>query len=228
MHLVVVLHPRGAVLRHLLQGGEHRGVAVVDDVAQSPHALVVWHGKIHARVLRTQWHIDAGRVHERVGQPRAGDLGQDPRLAVVEHVLPGRGPEIVLLAIHHPTLALRDQRAGHRGADLGLTFEQERMNVRVVRIPIGRHEDAGSVRPHLVHVVGHLRLQLAVNIQRQPGLRLGEHEPVTVVIVPRVVVIQVWIRAVEGGVFRVVPVVNHQHLSVRVLGRDDQHHYVVE
>ena len=219
--LVVVLHPRGAVLRDLFQRGEHRRVPVVDDVAQPPDALVVRYREVHSRILRPQGYLDTGRVHERVSEPGAGDLGQDARLPVVEHVLPGRGPQVVLLAVHHPALTLRDQGRGHRRSDLGLPLEQQRMDVRVVRVLVRGHKNAGAAGPHLVHVVGHLRLEFAVNVQRQTGFDLGEHEPVTVVVVARVVVIQVRVCAAKRRVFGVVPVVDDQYLAVWVLRRHD-------
>ena len=91
-----------------------------------------------------------------------------------------------------------------------------------------RYEDAGAVRAHLVHVVGDLRLVLAVDIDGEPRLLLGEHEPVAVVVVSGVAVVQVRVDARISGAARVVPVVDHQDLAVRILGRDEQQHRVVE
>ena len=217
VHAVVVLHPRGPMLRHLLERREDRREAVVDDVAQPPRAPVVGQREVHPRRLRAERHVGTGRVHERVGQPGAGDLGQDARLSVVEHVLPRRGPQVVLLVVDDAPLALRDQRCGHGHADLGLARDQQRVDVGVVRVLERRHEDAGAGRPHLVHVVGDLRLELAMDVERQPGLLLREHEPVAVVVVSRIVMVEVRVGPVVGGALGLVPVVDHQHLPVGVL-----------
>jgi hypothetical protein len=62
----------------------------------------------------------------------------------------------------------------------------------------------------------------------QAGLDLSEHEPVPVVIVARVLVIEVGIDAAIGRPFGLVPVVDHQHLAVGILGWHDQEHGVVQ
>ena len=102
------------------------------------------------------------------------------------------------------------------------------MDVGVVGVLVGRHEHARPVGPHLVHVVGDLRLQLAVDVEGEPGLLLREHEPVAVVVVPGVVMVEVGIGAVVVGAPGVVPVVDDQVLAVRVLRGHHQQHHVVE
>ena len=228
VHLVEILQPPDAVLRHLLESGEHCDPAVLDDVGQPPYPLVVRHGKVPAGLLRAERPARSGRVVQRVGQAGAGDLGQDARLPVIEHVLPRRRPEVVLIVVDHPFLAGRDQRRRHRQADLLLPLEQDRVDVRVVRVLERGNEDPGAGPSHLVHVVRHLRLVLAVDLDGEPRLLLREHEPVAVVVVPGVVVVQVGIQPLVAGAARVVPVVDHEHLAVRVLRRDEQHHRVVE
>ena len=56
----------------------------------------------------------------------------------------------------------------------------------------------------------------------------GEHEPVAVVVVTGIALVEVRIDPVEPGVLGGVPVIDHQDLAVRVLRRHHQHDGVVE
>jgi hypothetical protein len=91
------------------------------------------------------------------------------------------------------------------------------MNVRIVRIVERRHENAGAARSHLMHVVRDDRLVAVLNVHREPRLDLREHEPVAVVVVADVLVIEVWIDARERRSLRLVPMIDNQILAVRIL-----------
>ena len=91
------------------------------------------------------------------------------------------------------------------------------MDVGVVRITERRDEDACSPGPHLVHVVGQLRSILGVDVNRHPRFLLREHEPVAVVIVSGIAMIEVRVDTIVPGVLRGVPVIDDQHLPIGVL-----------
>ena len=102
------------------------------------------------------------------------------------------------------------------------------MDVRIVRVAERRHEDPGPAAAHLVHVVGDLRLEVAVDVDGEPRLLLREHEPVAVVVVTGVALIQVGVDPAVAGALGVVPVVDDQQLAVRVLRRHQQHYRVLK
>jgi hypothetical protein len=80
-----------------------------------------------------------------------------------------------------------------------------------------------------VHVVRDLGLVDVLDLlDRQPGLLLREHEPVAIVVMPRVLVVEVGVDATEWRIFGLVPVIDHQHLAVRILRRHDQDDEIIE
>ncbi len=102
------------------------------------------------------------------------------------------------------------------------------MDVGVVRVPIGRNKDAGSGGSHLVHVVGELRLVITVDVNSESCFLLRKHEPITVVIVSGIAVIEVRIESRVVGSPGFIPVVDNENLSVWVLGWDKEQDRVVE
>ena len=103
------------------------------------------------------------------------------------------------------------------------------MDVRIVRVLKRRHEDPSAGRPHLMHVVRELGLVDLVDLlDHQPRFFLREHEPVAVVVVPDVGMVEIWEAATVSRALQVVPVVDHHHLAVRVLGRDHEDDDVIE
>ena len=103
------------------------------------------------------------------------------------------------------------------------------MDVDVERIGERRHEDARATGALLVHVVRDDRLVLVLHqLDVHARFLLREHEPVAVVVVADVLVIQVGIDAVVGRALGLVPVIDHQVLAVGILRRHHQHHRVVE
>ena len=75
------------------------------------------------------------------------------------------------------------------------------MNVGVVGIVERRQEDPRSARTLLVHVVRDDRLVLVLDLDGEPRLLLREHEPVAVVVVADVLVVQVRVGPREGVPF---------------------------
>ena len=224
LHFVKVLEPRGSVLRDVRHPGERDRVAVLDDLPQVPVVPPIRQRKIPARFLRAERSI----ADVRIGEVDAGDLAEDARLAVVDHVLARRRPQVVARVIFDAGLALRHERRRHREPDVDVLLREDRMDVRVVRIVERRHEDPRLHGPHLVHVVRDLRLVVVLDLDGEPRLLLREHEPVAVVVVAGVLVIQVRIHAVERRPLRLVPVVDDEHLAVGVLRRHDQDDKIVE
>ena len=148
---------------------------------------------------------------------------------MINHVLTRRRPEIVLGAVSDALLAGRDESTRHRETELRLLFHDQRMNVSVIGVLERRNENAGARRAHLMHVVRDRRLVDVLHfLQIEARFDLREHEPVAIVIVADIFVIEVRIDAVIGRIFRFVPVVDDHHLAVRILGRDVEKNGVVE
>ena len=148
---------------------------------------------------------------------------------MIDHVLPRRRPHVVGVVPRHAFLALGDERRRHRLADRRLPLRQDRVDVDVERIGERRHEDARAAVALLVHVVRDDRLEAVLHqLDVHARFFLREHEPVAVVVVADVLVVQVRIDAIEIRALRLVPVVDHQVLAVRVLRRHHQHDGVVE
>ena len=103
------------------------------------------------------------------------------------------------------------------------------MHVGIERLGERRHEDARAAAALLVHVVRDDRLVLVLHqLDVHARFFLREHEPVAVVVVPDVLVIEVGIDPVVGRALGLVPVVDHQVLAVGILRRHHQHDGVVE
>ena len=118
---------------------------------------------------------------------------------------------------------------GHRAAHQVDAGGDAGMDVGVDRVGEGRQEDARPARDRLVVVVDDLRIPLVVEHLRD-GLRLGHvvHEPVAVVIVADVVVIEPRrARRLEGGVEGVLVPRGDDVEAVRVHHRHEQQDGVV-
>ena len=222
---VEVLEPLRPVFRDVRHPREGHRVAVVDDIAEAPVAGAIGQREVPARLLRTD---RAGLRDDRVGQVHARDLGQDARLAVVDHVLPRRRPQVVAREELDAPLSFRHQRRRHRLPHRHDALRDDRVHVGIVGVVERRHEDARAAGAHLVHVMGDDRLVLVLDLDREPGFLLGEHEPVAVVVVADILVVEVRIHPVEGGALRLVPVVDDEVLPVGILRRHEQDDDVVE
>ena len=228
VHLVEVVQPLLAVAGHVRHARQGRGDAVFHLLRERPRVLRIRHREVVARFLRAE-RPALLRVHQRVREVAAGNLGEDARLPVVHHVLPRGRPHIVAVFPRHALLALGQQRRRHRLPHRGLPHAQQRVHVRVEWLGERRHEDARSHGPLLVHVVADDGLELVLHqLDVHACLLLREHEPVAVVVVADVPVVQVGIHAVERRALRLVPVVDHQVLAVGILRRHHQHHRVIE
>ena len=230
VHAVEVVEPLAPVLRHVRHAGQRRCDAVVHLLPERPRVLRVRHWKVPVRLLRPQ-RLPLLRVDERVGEVAAarGDLGEDARLTVIDHVLPRRRPHVVALEPRDALLPFPDQRGGHRLAYRRLPERQQRVDVDVERIGERRHEDARARRALLVHVVRDDRLVLVLHqLDVHARFLLREHEPVTIVVVADVLVVEVGVDAGVVGPLGLVPVIDDQVLAVRVLRRHHQDHGVVE
>ena len=163
---------------------------------------------------------------------RVRGLGQDADL-----VVEGRGaaqaavpPLVVLLAGHRADLALAVQALGHRVAEEVDPARDLSRDVRVHRVLERRQEDARRIGRGLVRVVDQLRIpRVPQHVAEIARLGQVEHEPVAVVVVPGVLL-------VELGIARVLelrPDVLHVPVgdvlaAVRVDVRDEQRDDVLE
>ncbi len=229
MDLVEILEPFGPVLGHELETAELGGDRVVYDVADTPHSLVVGFREIPADFLRPERHVLTRRVDEGVRQVCTRQLRQNARLAVVNHVLPGRGPVVEDVSISYTAFSFGDELRGHGETNLSLRFDNDGVDIRIVRILEGRNPNAGARRSHLMHVVGELRFIDVLHLfDGHSGLDLGEHEPITVVIVTYVLVVQIRIPPIVIGPLGLVPMVDDHDLPIRIMGGNHEKNQVVE
>ena len=228
VNLVEVLEPACPILGHLLERRVDGNLAVLDYVPERPPAGVVRHGVVHPWRLWSKRPIGTSRIDEGLGETRTRNLRQDAGLTMVQHVLSGRSPQVVQLARDDAALARRGQRRRHRHADPSLALDEQRVDVWIVRIAERWHEHPRSQGAHLVHVVRHRRFEVAVDVDGEARFLLREHEPVAVVVVTSVPMVQIGIRAFERRARGLVPVIDDQHLAIRVLRRHHQDDGVVE
>ena len=213
-----------------------RDQLVVHDVAQRPESRLPGIGEVHrALVLRQPALVPRElRVHlsDRRRDLHARRLGEQP-----DHVVPRRRrpraampPHVVHRVIDDPCLPARLERARHLRADQPDPAHDERIDVRINRIQKGRHEQPRALGPHLVHVVEDLGEPFSVErVRHEPGLDLRHHEPVAIVVVPRVLVVDPRHLAALPlrAELRAVPFDDHL-LAVGIHTRDENHHRVPE
>jgi hypothetical protein len=103
------------------------------------------------------------------------------------------------------------------------------MKIHVVWIRERRHEDARVARTLLVHVVRDDRLVFVLHqLDVHARFFLREHEPIAVIVMADILVVQVREYAVVVGALGLVPMIDHEVLTVRVLRGDHQDDGVVE
>ena len=139
-------------------------------------------------------------------------------------IRPRGRPRVVRRVDRDPGFSLARKLPRHRGAEGVDAVDQQRIDVRLDRIEIGREKQPRAVRPHLMDVVHDLRMPDDVQrVDGQTRLDLRERVPVAVVIVPRVFVVK--LRRVSPFVRRaqcfVVPILDDVH-AVRIGRRHQQ------
>ena len=200
---------------------------VTDDVGQAPPATGPWIGELVRRLIARQ--VAGGAQLARRQEDRRGDvhrrgLGQEPDdvvahghvavAAVPPHVVGHAGRDAGEPAPRHVEQRARADRVDAR--------DHTRVQVRVERIAERRHEQALAVAALLVHVPVHGRAPDLVDLLgHEARLLEREPEPVAVVVVARVVLVQ----AQQPGTFvgraqlLAVPV----HDLVEPIGVDRRH-----
>ncbi|MNJ31664.1 hypothetical protein D3C77_263080 [compost metagenome] len=177
------------VARGVVQDGAIDRQGVIDRLGEMPGLRRDRHGQVVARQLVV------GNQADLTGRRMAGDLGQQAHRVVeigdgaLHPVVPGRiaGP-----ATHgRAGLALLDQAAVHRRADLGQGAHDQGVVVVVEGVAERRHEHHGPRRRRLVVVVDDLREPLAEELPVDVGrLGHGRQVVVAVVIVADVLLVQ--------------------------------------
>ena len=169
---------------------------------------------------------------ERRGQPRVGRLGQHPG-DVVERRDPVKAevpPAGVDGRVEHARQTGFRLLVGHVRAVPAVLAPDERIGPGANRLRVGWQVDPRAVAAHLVDV--HVRLRDPVAVQDLGQvLRLDQvgHEPVAVVVVARVPVIQPrQVRALVFGAQRLLVPVGDHDLAIRIQAGHHQVHDVVQ
>jgi len=152
-------------------------------------------------------------VPRRGAKPRAVALRADLRIEVLRELFLDDGGvriAVAALEVRHDAL------------------ERVLAMIAVAALAFVAEADARAARSHLVHVVRDDRLVLVLDADREPRLDLREHEPVAVVVVADVLVVQVGVGAVERRPLRLVPVIDDEVLAVGVLRGHDEQDDVIE
>ncbi len=115
------------------------------------------------------------------------------------------------------------------GAERGEPLLDHRILIGIERIDEWGDHEPGPERAHLVHVEDGLGVLAVMEIDVQPGLSLRQHEPVAIVVVPHIRVIQPW--QLDALIFGpdppLVPIGNHLD-AVRIVTGHQQRDRVVE
>ncbi len=169
---------------------------------------------------------------DRRAESRARGLGED-----ADHVVP-RGcrakaavpPEVVGLLMRDPRHAGVVQCGRHLRADEIHPRNQGGIEIRIDGILERRDEETHAVRAHLVHVVYDLREPFLVqHACDETRLDLRQHEPVAVVVVAHVLMVQPRQRAALVARALVPPVPAHDRVeAVGIHRRNHQHNHGVE
>ena len=151
------------------------------------------------------------RDGDRRGNAATRGLAEDAHAAVVVLIGAGRRVGIEDNPRSDACFAMGGEGLRHRGAEHVDLLREDRVYIRVIRVNKWRHEVAWAVGHHLVQVVDNMRVPDIVNLlHRQPVLYLRQHEPVAVVVVARVGLVNLRRRATfKRGVKRArVPVMD--------------------
>ncbi len=234
-HLVDVVQPFLAAPAREIDHGHRGGEHVLAAVALCPPAAAIGRRVEHARLAGRQACREGARERARVVRRGRGrgvrGLGED-----ADHVVEvGRRahaavpPGVELQSRHRADLAFLLEPSRDRVSDGVDAAHDQRRDVRVDRVLERRHEDARGKRRLLVLVVDDLRkpdvIQLAGDGLR---FRLREHEPVAVVVVTDVAMVQLGQRRllIRRADMRHVPV-GHLRGPIRVHVRHHQQDDVV-
>jgi hypothetical protein len=205
---VVGRKPRATVAGDVSDRGRRRVVVVDDDVAEAPRAFV---GDA-AAALRT---LDVDRRRET----RRRDFGEKAYAPMVGECRAGRRP-CVEERVRDDAFA----RAKREGVEDGLaeftgSCDHAVRDRRIHRSLVRGHEHTGAVGVHLMLVERDQRSPCAVHaFDGRPRFLLRAHEPIAVVVVPDVLVIEVDHRCPLVG--RADPTaipVDHPVVAVRIV-----------
>ena len=207
---------------------------IADDVGEPPPATRPRLGEAirgHVLLQSIRRRELAPRQKHRRREPARGRFRQQP-----DHVVPHRHVAVAAVPPHveHPTPRnSREPRARHveqrAHADEVDPVDHVRIQVRIERIAEGRHEHALGLRALLVHVPIHLRKPLLVEQLRDHArFRETEREPVAVVVVARVALVELLeLRPLVGRADELHVVVRHVVEAVGVRAREQQHDAVL-
>ncbi len=227
-HPVEIFEEPPAVSRAAQDERIRRRAVVVDDVAETPPASRPRIREVDHHLVAREARIASAKLPRLdVYGARDGDarrLAQNADLIVppddrVRGALPVGVEVRVRNDAREAALLAREL---HRGADEVHRAVEDRIDVRVGRRVVGRQEEPSAGAPHLVHVEHGLRHgALEEEIEADAGLREVQHEPIAVVVVAGVVVIEPRHRSalVLGAEPTLVPV--DDHLLAVGVHRDD-------
>ena len=139
-------------------------------------------------------------------------------------------PQVVDHAVRDALLSAGLQGQRHLGPDVADGAHDQRIDIGIDRIDKGRNEQTRALRAHLVHVVEDLREPLTVqDIGDEPSLALGDHEPVAVVVVADIRMVEPRNRPAfpRGAEPPPVPL-RDDLLAVGIRRRNQQHHRLLE
>ena len=220
----VALEPCATVTRRLHQQRPARAHLIRHDIANAPTPA-----RPDAReVPRCDLGIVAAPRPEQFkrnvdggGQPRTRGFRENACPAMIQRVLTRRRPLIVRCVGGDAGLAVGRHAPRHRHAEGVGARREHGIDVRLQRVHVRRNENASRVRTLLVHVVHDLwRPRRVQGIHRVARFLLREGVPVTVVVVPRVEVVQRGrIRALGRRIQRAAVPVAHDVHTVGVLAR---------
>ncbi len=218
----------------MVEEGARRDQVVLDDVRERPLTTLPGHRVVPRPLAR----IEAGLLVslqllflQRHGRRErgAGGFAEKIHAAVVVPVRE-RGRIVVEDGVrHHARLAGGGQALRDVRAERGEPLLDQRILVRVERVDERRHHEASALAAHLVHIEDCLRMLAVVELHVEARLRLRHHEPVAIVVMAGVRMIEEGqVRAgMLGAAPLLVPLGDHVD-PVRIMARDNQRDRVLE
>jgi len=220
----VTLQPLSTIARCLSKHGP-RGTALVrDDVADGPRATGPDGRKIprgFSRVVAASWTESRERHLQRRCESCTRGFRQNAHAAMIQGILARGRPLIVCRIRRDARLPFSGHPPCHRHAQRIGADREHRIDVGFQRIHVRRNKNASGVRALLMNIVHDLGVPRRVQrIDGIPCLWLRKSVPVTVVVVPRVLVIQLGGRCSFGRrAHRLsIPIANNIH-PIRILTR---------
>ncbi len=227
VHPGVIAQPLGAEHGEVMEESAGGDAIVLNHLGEAPFASLPGQRVVPTALLWVE--SEFARQFRFLNLNRCGELGarrfaEQVDTAVVV-AIGQRWREVIEDRVSdHALLAFGREALGDVRAQTGKSLLDDRVLVWIQRIDKRRHHEPGAVAAHLVHIKHSLWVLAVVQIHKQARFRLRHHEPVTIIVVAGVWVVEErqFGIVVLGAANAIVPIVN-QVDAIRIVARHQQH-----